>query len=85
MNSFWTKTKQLLSPAYRLWIRFGDALGWVNSRIILGALFYLVIAPIGLILRLLGKGHIREANQANAESLRQPSHIRPNNHFERLF
>jgi hypothetical protein len=85
MHSFWTKTKHLLGPAYRLWIRFGDAIGWVNSRIILGGLFYLVIAPIGLLLRWLGKGRIREINQTDGASLRQPSHIRSNNHFERLF
>ncbi len=85
MNSFWIKAKHLLSPVYRLWIRFGDAIGWVNSRIILGVLFYLVIAPIGLLLHLLGKGRIREISQTNGTSLRQPSHIRHNNHFERLF
>ena len=85
MNLFWIKAKHLLDPVYQLWIRFGDAIGWVNSRIILGVLFYLVIAPIGLLLRVLGKGRIRELEQTSGTSLRQPSHLRPNNHFERLF
>ncbi|MGQ0614092.1 MAG: SxtJ family membrane protein [Planctomycetaceae bacterium] len=29
-----------LAPVYRAWMVLGHALGWVNSRIILGVLFY---------------------------------------------
>jgi Tfp pilus assembly protein PilO len=72
-------------PAYRLWIKFGDALNWINSRIILGVLFYVLIMPIGFILRLMGKGRIREMEKQQTESLRQPSLARASNHVERLF
>jgi hypothetical protein len=86
MNSFWTNTlKPALLPLYRTWIKFGDTLGWINSRIILGAVFYLLIMPMGLVLRLLGKGRIRDIERAEGESLRQASHTRTHNHFERLF
>jgi len=33
-----------LGPAYRAWMLLGHALGWVNSRLILGFLFYVVFA-----------------------------------------
>jgi hypothetical protein len=36
----------------RAWLRFGGALGAVNSRIILGAIFYLFLTPIALLARL---------------------------------
>ena len=36
----------------RAWLTFGGALGAVNSRIILGAIFYLFMTPIALLARL---------------------------------
>jgi len=36
----------------RAWLKFGGALGAVNSRIILGAIFYLFLTPIALLARL---------------------------------
>ena len=44
------KPALLLYP-YRLWIRLGDILGWLNSRIILGLVFFIVLLPIALIMR----------------------------------
>ena len=40
-----------LAPVQRGWMRAATLLGEVNSRIILTVLFYLVIAPVGLVLR----------------------------------
>ncbi len=37
------------------WMQVGHVLGWVNTRLILGAVFYLVMTPFGLIRRWLGK------------------------------
>jgi hypothetical protein len=45
----------LLLPIYKGWMVIGNALGWVNTRIILGILFYVVFFPIGLSMKLLGK------------------------------
>jgi len=42
----------LLKPIYIIWMRFAFILSWVNTRIILIILFYLVFAPIGLAMRL---------------------------------
>ena len=44
-----------LAPLYRLWMAFGHVLGWINARIILGLVFFVVVMPIGLIMRLFGK------------------------------
>jgi hypothetical protein len=40
-----------LGPVERVWLRVGAVLAWVNTRIILSALFYLVLTPIGLLMR----------------------------------
>ncbi|MGE0200632.1 MAG: SxtJ family membrane protein [Candidatus Melainabacteria bacterium] len=42
---------QLLSPFYKLWMKFGDVMGAINSKIILGLLFFAVVLPIGLVMR----------------------------------
>jgi len=41
-----------LAPVERRWLQMAAVLGAVNSRIILTALYYLVLAPIGAVMRL---------------------------------
>ena len=53
-----TKPKLLLYP-YRIWMKLGHILGWINSRIILGLVFLLVLQPISLIMRILGHDPLR--------------------------
>jgi len=45
----------LLSPFNKLWFKFGMLLGKIISPIIMGFIFFLVVTPTGLIIRLLGK------------------------------
>ena len=45
----------ILTPLNRLWFKFGIFLGKIVSPIILGIIFFLVVTPTGLLLRLLGK------------------------------
>lgn len=42
----------VLRYPYLAWDRLGKALGWVNSRIVLNLLFFLVFVPAGVIARL---------------------------------
>lgn len=42
---------RLLGPVQRVWMRVAHVMGEVNTRIILGAFFYLVLAPVGFVLR----------------------------------
>ena len=46
---------QILKPIYKIWTGFTHFLGGVNTRVILGVIFFLVVTPLGFILRLLGK------------------------------
>ena len=45
---------RLLSYPYRAWMALGLALGWINSRIILGLVFLLILQPIALIMKIFG-------------------------------
>ena len=46
---------KILTPLNKLWFRFGLFLGKIISPIIMGVIFFLVVTPIGLLMRLLGK------------------------------
>jgi hypothetical protein len=52
----------------RLWIKLGVLLGKVVSPIALGILFYVVITPIGLLIRLTGKDPLRLQFAPDADS-----------------
>ena len=45
----------LLSPLNIIWFKFGILLGKIISPIIMGIIFFFVVTPIGLIMRLLKK------------------------------
>ena len=42
----------LLAPVERGWLTVGAWLGWINTRIILTVLFYVVVTPIGMVMRI---------------------------------
>lgn len=58
----------LLAGLNRLWIKLGILLGKVVSPIALSILFYVVVTPIGVIMRLTGKDPLRLKFEPDAES-----------------
>lgn len=44
-----------LKVPYKVWMGFAAVLGFFMSRLILCILFYLVVTPIGVVMRLIGK------------------------------
>ena len=58
----------LLAPLNRQWIKLGLLLGRIVSPIALGILFYGVITPIGILMRLTGKDPLRLKLDAGADS-----------------
>tara|TARA_B100000035_G_C20929828_1_gene522515 strand:+ start:607 stop:996 length:390 start_codon:yes stop_codon:yes gene_type:complete len=46
---------RLLTPLNIIWIKFGILLGKFIAPIVMGVIFFLVVTPIGLIMRLAGK------------------------------
>ena len=49
-----TRSK-LLTPLNRLWAKFGIILGSIIAPIVMGVVFFLVITPIGLVMKIIGK------------------------------
>ena len=45
---------------YKSWMKLGLALGWINSRIILGLVYFMILLPISLIMRIFGYDPLRK-------------------------
>ncbi len=50
---------KLLTPLNKLWFKFGILLGSIVSPIVMGAVFFIVVTPIGVIMRFAGKDLLR--------------------------
>ena len=50
---------KLLTPLNKLWFKFGILLGSIISPIVMGAVFFIIVTPMGLIMRFLGKDLLR--------------------------
>lgn len=74
-----------LNPVYQIWMRIGLALGWVNTRIILGVVFYALMMPMGLIMRLLKQDPMRRGFEVNLDSYRIVSTNRTRKSMEKPF
>ena len=46
---------KILHPLNKLWFKFGIILGKIISPLVMGVIFFLVVTPIGLFMRLLKK------------------------------
>ena len=46
---------KILNPLNKLWFKLGIFLGRIISPIVMGIIFFFVVTPIGLIMRILGK------------------------------
>ena len=58
---------KFLTPLNKLWFKFGLLLGRLISPIIMGIIFFFVVTPIGLILRIFGKD-VLNLKKNNAKS-----------------
>ncbi len=58
----------VLKPVYRVWMALAVVLGFIMTRVILTAVYYLIMTPIGLIMRLLGKDPLHRRRDPNAAS-----------------
>ena len=75
-----------LSRITKLWLRFGDILGRVVSPITLGLIFFILIAPIGMLTRLFGRDELllMRANKRSYWLMRDKYNDKFNS-FERQF
>ncbi|PTN11174.1 SxtJ family membrane protein [Nitrosomonas aestuarii] len=73
-----------LRPVYKIWMRFAEMLGWINTRIILGLIFFLLFLPVGLIMRIFNDPMRRKLDQT-VGTYRVPSKSPKHENMEKLF
>ena len=59
---------KLLTPLNKLWFKFGIFLGTIISPIIMGIVFFLVVTPTGVFMRLLGKDLLKKNKEKNVST-----------------
>ena len=74
-----------LGPVHRVWMKIGHVLGWINTRIILSFLFYVIVTPVGLVLRLRAKDPMQRVFDPRAATYRLPRQGRPASHMRHQF
>lgn len=68
----------------RCWWRFAQALGWVNTRVVLTLFFAVVLTPVGLVMRIFGRNPLRAA-AASTNWRPYPVRRRDPRHYDRMF
>jgi len=58
----------LLNSFYKIWVKVGEFIGSIISKVIMAILFYGMFTPIALILRLLGKDLLGKKLDKNSSS-----------------
>jgi hypothetical protein len=77
----------ILKPIYIVWMAFAVILGWFMTRVILSLLFYVIITPIGVVLRIFGKDFLDLKKQAVQGSYwnKRDSNVEQNQNYEKQF
>ena len=59
---------QLLTPLNKLWFKFAMFLGSIVSPIVMGIVYFIVVTPTGIFMRLLGKDLLKTSKAKNAST-----------------
>ncbi|MDB9872194.1 SxtJ family membrane protein [Alphaproteobacteria bacterium] len=75
----------LLLPLNKLWMRFGFILGMIVSPIIMGIIFFGLITPYAIIMRIMGRDELRLKKTNNESYWILRSQNLPQTDFKRQF
>lgn len=74
-----------LRPIHAGWMWIGHVLGWINTRILLGIVFYGLVTPTGVIFRLMGKNTMQTVFAKETSTYRVVKTPRPCTHMKYQF
>lgn len=58
----------ILKPVYIVFMKVSHVLGWINTRILLGIIFYFAITPVGIIMKIFGKDLLHRKIEPDRQS-----------------
>ena len=74
-----------LRPVYRAWMRFGLLLNRIMTPVILGIVFYLVITPMAIVMRIRGRDTMARSFDSESKSYRLKSKRSPIEKMEKPY
>ncbi len=74
-----------LARPYEIWMTLGDALGWINSKIVLSVLYFLLLPPARFLMKLSGYDAMNRKFDSEKSSYRVPRASRPASHMRHQF
>jgi len=76
----------LLSPIHTLWMGGVHALAWVNTRVLLGLVYFLIMTTTGVVMRLMGRDPLdRRLRDRPSYWVERRQHPDPKGSMERRF
>ena len=75
----------VLRPIHAGWMWIGHVLGWINTRILLGIVFYGLVTPIGMVFRLMGKDTMQRPFAESSPTYRVVRKPRQRGHMKYQF
>ena len=79
-----TKAK-LGSRLANAWMRFAHSLGVINTALLLIIIFFLVVTPMAIVLRIVGLTPLETRINKRAESYRKSPRAMKHNHMEKPY
>lgn len=76
---------QSLKHIHSGWMKIGHVLGTINTGIILGIIYYMLITPMGLVMRLMGKDSMHRVLVQDATTYRVVRAPRARHHMRNQF
>ena len=70
---------------WNLWMGLAEVLAWINTRLLLGVVFFGIVTPMGVVMRFLGKDPMRRKSDPSAVTYRVDRLPRPATHMMRQF
>lgn len=74
-----------LKHVHQVWMKVGHILGSINTRIILGIIYYGLITPMGIVMRLMRKDPMHRLLMQEANTYRVVRPPRPRHHMRNQF
>jgi hypothetical protein len=78
-------TPGTLKIVYSIWMRISHVLGYINTKIVLAIVFYLVFTPMGVLMKIFRKDPMRRKIDNGVISYRCASVKQPKEHMERPY
>ena len=74
-----------LKTPFIIWMFFGNVMGWLNTRFILGVIFYFVFLPYGLVMKIFGRDPLSRKYDKSLVSYRNTNNMNKKYNMEDPF